>query len=221
MLCTNTLVLINHIKIDHHISNFYQNTLSLFTGNTQNVLNIQTSQEKELVIRVQKGDRKAQYTMYKQYVDAMYHTALRIMNNTTDAQDVVQECFVKVFEKIHSYRGESTVGAWIKTIAINTAINALRKNKKNLEYSSDENLELKSKEEEEESSEQLYSNKTIHDAVLNLPNGCRAVLNLYLFEGYAHREVAEILNITESTSKTQYRRAKILLRDKLKSNKYL
>jgi len=180
------------------------------------VLNIQTSQEKELVQRVQRGDRKAQYIMYKQYIDAMYHTVLRIMNNSTDAQDVVQECFVKVFEKIHSYRGDATIGAWIKRIAINTAINALRKKKRNLEFSSDEISEARYAEEEDVA-DNLLSNKKIHDAVLNLPNGCRTVLNLYLFEGYSHKEVATILEITESTSKTQFRRAKILLRDTLKS----
>ncbi|RLD21592.1 MAG: hypothetical protein DRI69_03675 [Bacteroidetes bacterium] len=180
------------------------------------MLNIQTSQEKELVQRVQRGDRKAQYIMYKQYIDAMYHTVLRIMNNSTDAQDVVQECFVKVFEKIHSYRGDATIGAWIKRIAINTAINALRKKKRNLEFSSDEISEARYAEEEDVA-DNLLSNKKIHDAVLNLPNGCRTVLNLYLFEGYSHKEVATILEITESTSKTQFRRAKILLRDTLKS----
>lgn len=180
------------------------------------MLNIQTSQEKELVLRVQRGDRKAQYTMYKQYVDAMYHTVLRIMNNSTDAQDVVQECFVKVFDKIHSYRGEATIGAWIKKIAINTAINALRKKKRNLEYSSDDLIET-NYVIEEDITDNIVSNKTIHEAVLRLPSGCRTVLNLYLFEGYSHKEVAGILNIAESTSKTQFRRAKILLRDSLKS----
>jgi RNA polymerase sigma-70 factor (ECF subfamily) len=180
------------------------------------VLNIQTSNEKELVLRVQKGDRKAQYLMYQQYVDAMYHTALRIMNNSSDAQDVVQECFVKVFEKINTYRGESTVGAWIKRIAINTAINELRKKKRNLEYPSDNLPEIVSTDDEE-SSEYMPSNKVIHEAILSLPTGCRTVLNLFLFEGCSHREVAEILEISESTSKTQYRRAKILLERSLKS----
>ncbi len=180
------------------------------------MLNIQTSNETELVKRVQRGDRKAQYTMYKQYVDAMYHTVLRIMNNSTDAQDVVQECFVKVFEKIHTNRGDATIGAWIKKIAINSAINALRKKKRNLEYSSDDILES-SHVEEENTSDNILNNKRIHDAVLKLPSGCRAVLNLYLFEGYSHKEVADILNIAESTSKTQFRRAKLLLRDTLKS----
>lgn len=180
------------------------------------MLNIQTSQEKELVQRVQRGDHKAQYVLYRQYVDAMYHTVLRIMNNSTDAQDVVQECFVKVFEKINSYRGEATIGAWIKKIAINTAINALRKKKRNLEYSSDEISESKFVVEEDVA-DNVLSSKIIHDAVLGLPSGCRTVLNLYLFEGYSHKEVAEILNIAESTSKTQFRRAKILLRTSLKS----
>jgi RNA polymerase sigma-70 factor, ECF subfamily len=190
--------------------------VSLYTGNTGDVLNIQTSEEKELVLRVQKGDRNAQYIMYKQYIDAMYHTVLRILNNSTDAQDVAQECFVKVFEKINSFRGESTIGAWIKKIAINTAINSLRQKKRNLEYSFDDIPELQLLVEED-TTVNILNNKMIHDAVLNLPSGCRAVLNLYIFEGYSHKEVADILEITESTSKTQYRRAKILLRDTLKS----
>ncbi len=183
------------------------------------MLNIQTSEEKELVLRVQKGDRKAQYIMYKQYVDAMYHTALRITNNSADAQDVVQECFVKVFEKINTYRGDSTIGAWIKKIATNTAINSLRKKNKRLEYPSDD-LPEKYDIEERDETENVMTSKTIHNAVLNLPSGCRAVLNLYLFEGYSHKEVAHILNIAESTSKTQFRRAKSLLRESLRS-KYI
>ena len=146
----------------------------------------------------------------------MYHTALRIMGNSVEAQDVVQESFVKVFAKIGSYRGEATIGAWIKRVVVNTAINAIRKNKRNPEILVDEGPEMAEPDDTEES---YWSPAMLHSAICELPDGCRTILNLYAFEGYAHKEIAELLHITESTSKTQYRRAKKLLRDLLTQEK--
>ena len=151
------------------------------------------------------------YELYKKYVDAMYHTVFRMVNDQTEAQDIVQECFIKVFQKIGSYRGDATLGAWIKRIAINSAINALRNKKRLLEFPSDT-----IQDQPEEISEAEYTRwapATIHTAIGELPFGCRSVLNMYAFEGFSHKEISEILGISESTSKTQYKRAKSLLRD--------
>ena len=180
------------------------------------MLNNQTSFEQELVSRLVRGDAKAQYTLYKRYVDAMYHTVIRIVKDPTDAQDVVQECFIRVFQKIDTYRGEATLGAWIKRIAIHSAFNLMRKRKRNLEYATDE-IERYDIEFEIEDSDSTYSPENVHHAIKELPTGCRAVVSLYALEGYSHKEIAGILDITESTSKTQYRRAKGLLKDVLVS----
>lgn len=181
----------------------------------------QTSYEKELVSRLLRGDAKAQYTLYSKYVDAMYHTVIRIVNDPTDAQDVVQECFIRVFEKINTYRGEATLGAWIKRIAIHSAFNLMRKRKRNMEYATDE-MERFDEIPESVESDNLHTPQQLHHAIKDLPSGCRAVLSLYALEGYSHKEISGILDITESTSKTQYRRAKGLLRNaltnKMKSN---
>ncbi len=145
----------------------------------------------------------------------MYHTSVRILGTQHEAQDATQECFVKVFQNIGRYRGESTLGAWIKRIAVNTAINALRMKQRQLEFHTDD-LSNASEFAAEEVAGKSIEPSIIHEAVKTLPTGCRAVLNLYAFEGYNHREIADILDITESTSKTQYRRAKSLLRETLK-----
>ena len=176
----------------------------------------QTSYDDELVKRLRKGDVRAQYTVYEKYVDAMYHTTIRIVNNPIDAQDAVQECFIKVYNKISTFRGDSTLGAWIKRIAINTAYNVLRQRQRNMEYSTDDMSGIEMAESEVEAPSQ-FSPEELHEAVKTLPDGCRTVLSLYALEGYSHKEIAEIMTISESTSKTQYRRAKRLLQNRLKS----
>ena len=143
----------------------------------------------------------------------MFHTALRILGTHHEAQDATQECFVKVFQNIECYRGESTLGAWIKRIAVNTSINLLRTKQKQLEFHTDDMSRTGDHPVVE--NETAVDPAIVHGAVMNLPAGCRAVLNLYAFEGYNHREIAQILDITESTSKTQYRRAKSLLKNAL------
>lgn len=182
------------------------------------MLNDQTSRELELVRRVQRGDTKAQYTLYKQYVDAMYHTVVRIVRDSEEAHDVVQECFVKVFQNIRHYRAESTIGAWIKRIAVNAAINTIRKRQRSLEFYVGDITETYGVVDYELAEDNIAP-KQVHDAIKDLPSGCRTVINLYAFEGYSHKEIAQILEIKESTSKTQYRRAKQLLRNSLQ-NKY-
>ena len=168
--------------------------------------------EKALVQRSLGGDRAAQYLLYKRYVGAMFHTIVRMVGNRQDAEDVTQEVFVKVFRQLASFRGEATLGAWIKRIAINAALNFLRK-KKQLQFEEiNERLPLA---DEAGINETDWANKIhgIHEAVKKLPDGCRLVFNLYMLEGYKHKEVAKMLGITESTSKTQYRRAKRLIKE--------
>jgi len=175
---------------------------------------IETISETELVRRSLAGEEQAQRQLYGRYVGAMFHTVLRLTANRSDAEDVTQEVFVKVFEKLDSFRGESTLGAWIKRIAVNTALNFLRQANR-LQTVALESQVPPPDEPEVDEAAWSHDIRRIHEAIGGLPDGCRAVFCLHLLEGYRHQDVAQALGITESTSKTQYMRARRLLREKL------
>lgn len=175
---------------------------------------IETISEAQLVTQCLTGHEAAQRQLYGRYVGAMFHTVLRLTANRSDAEDVTQEVFVKVFEKLGSFRGESTLGAWIKRITVNTTLNFLRQANR-LQTVAFENQNPLSEEQEVDESAWTHDIRRIHEAITELPDGCRAVFSLHLLEGYRHQDVAKMLGITESTSKTQYMRAKRLLRESL------
>ena len=153
--------------------------------------------------------------LYKLYSRAMYNVCFRIVNDRDDAEDVMQEAFVNAFNNLKSYKGDASFGAWLKRIMINMAINFVKK--KHLEtVSLDSQFENLS--DEEAKPEPVYSVETIHKAIQQLPDGYRMVFSLYLLEGYDHSEIAEILDITESTSRSQYNRSKNKLRELIKNN---
>jgi RNA polymerase sigma factor (sigma-70 family) len=162
------------------------------------------------------GHSASQQILYQKYVNAMYHTVVRMVGNSEDARDVIQDSFIKVFNNLDSFRKDSTLGAWIKRITINTALNYLRKAQRTSTMPFDDNLNETPMETEEVDN---ISMRSIHRAIKSLPDGSRAVLSLFLLEGYQHKEIAQILGITESTSKTQYRRGKMLLQQKLRKMK--
>lgn len=162
------------------------------------------------------GNRAAQYDLYRRYVGAMFHTVVRMVGNREDAEDLTQEVFAKVFHRLESFRNDATLGAWIKRIAVNVSLNFLRTANRLHFVEMEGHLAIA--EENDVGEEVLETDlRRIHEAIKKLPDGSRTVFNLYLLEGYDHREIAEILHISESTSKTQYRRAKRLLREELKS----
>ena len=163
----------------------------------------------DLVEKCKQGDTRSYETLYQQYSKAMFNTSLRIVNNASDAEDVLQEAFMDAFRYLGDFNYKSTFGAWLKRIVINKSINVLRKRKvdfvdietspvadhvPNDEVLDEEQIQLKVAE--------------IKKAVMLLPNGYRTVLTLYLFEGYDHEEISEIMRISESTVRTQYHRAK-------------
>jgi len=164
-----------------------------------------------LVEKCLNGDQQAQYDLYQKYVQAMYNVAVRMVNHSEDAEDVIQEVFVKVFRNLHTFQGESTLGAWIKKITVNTALNFIRKAKRNNSTALSEGMDIPEIMEEIDTAR--YSMAQIHHAIKQLPERCRIVLSLFLIEGYQHQEIAEILDITASTSKTQYRRGRQLLQE--------
>jgi RNA polymerase sigma factor (sigma-70 family) len=164
---------------------------------------------RRLVELCQQGDRKAQYELYNAYAKAMYNICFRMMNQADEASDMLQEAFIDAFTRIGSFRFESTFGAWLKRIVINRCINSLQKRK--LEFTEVEISEALFPDEEDESidEDQLQlSIERVKNAMLQLPENARIVFSLYLLEGYDHSEIAEILSITESTSKTQFMRAR-------------
>jgi len=167
----------------------------------------------QLIEECKRGSNKAQFRIYNQYSRAMYNLAYRMMNNREDAEDILQEGFLECFRNLGSFRFESTFGAWLKSIIINRCINQLRKKKIDLLYC--EYLPVDLSEEEDEA---IYDTGKIFKGIEKLPDGYRIILTLYLLEGYDHTEISQILGITESTSKSQYSRAKDKLRNILSNN---
>ncbi len=169
---------------------------------------IETIQHDELVERCRRGDQRSYGELYSKYSKAMYNTSLRIVNHTADAEDVLQESFLDAFEALESFAYKSTFGAWLKRIVINKSINALRKRKMeiiDIEKTSAVNIP----EDESFDEEGLkFKVEEIKKAVKELPNGYRTVISLHLFEGYDQEEIAEILQISHATVRTQYMRAK-------------
>jgi len=167
-----------------------------------------TDLENRLIKQCLLGNAKAQKQIYTRYAGAMYNVAARIVGDRIEAEDVVQDVFIKVFQQLKQFKGQSTLGAWIKRITVNTALNNLRKHKL-LVYSD----EMEDQAEEIiESRTTRFSVNEIHHAIKKLPEGSRLVVSLHLIEGYQHQEVASILGISVSTSKSQYHRGKKLLR---------
>jgi RNA polymerase sigma factor (sigma-70 family) len=166
-----------------------------------------------LIDECRRGISKAQFRLYNQYSKAMYNLAYRIMNNKEDAEDMLQEAFIECFRNLESFRFESTFGAWLKKIVVNKCINQLKKKKIDLAFF--EALPVTAYEDNEEPS---YDTKEIFKGIELLPDGFRIILTLYLLEGYDHSEISQILGISESTSKSQYSRAKEKLRNILSKN---
>lgn len=143
----------------------------------------------------------------------MFNVAMRITKDHMDAEDALQEAFVRAFRNLSSFKRESTFGAWLKRIVINTAINLLNK-KKDIWADIDQHA-VEMPEENLPDESPAWDMETIRQKILQLPEGYRMVFNLYLIEGYDHIEIGSILNISEATSKSQYHRAKKKLRELL------
>ncbi len=150
----------------------------------------------------------------------MYHAVIRLVGSPATAQDIVQEGFVKVFKQLHRFRGESGIYAWMKRIMINEAISHLRKNKSAPQIVDAEYHLEEVAVEQDEAGVEAWEIDRVHTAIKKLPTRCRMVLSLFLFEGYTHQEIANELDISESTSKTQYMRAKKLLKNHLSASYY-
>ncbi|HEX7584828.1 MAG TPA: RNA polymerase sigma factor [Prolixibacteraceae bacterium] len=170
----------------------------------------------DVIDRCRKGDTKAQFELYKLYYKPLYNICLRLVGNAVEAEDVMQEAFMKAFTKIDTYEGKVSFGAWLKKIVINRSLDQLKKRKVKFE-------ELNEKIPDEEpisidiSEIQL---EKLKNTIQQLPDGYRVVLSLYLLEGYDHEEIAQILGISNVSSRSQFLRAKLKLRQMLQKEEF-
>ncbi|NQZ75578.1 MAG: sigma-70 family RNA polymerase sigma factor [Ekhidna sp.] len=165
---------------------------------------------KHLILQSQKGDQSAMSSLYGLYAKAMYNICRRMMGDEEEAKDLLQESFIDAFQKLPSLREVNTFSSWIKRIVVNNCINAIRKKK--LDTSQLEEGSDFIEEEEDDFEYTHFQAGQIMQVINLLPEGCRTVLNLYLFEGYDHKEIGDILGVTESASKAQYCKAKARIR---------
>jgi len=148
----------------------------------------------DLVERCRQGDRKAQYELYRHYSKAMYNVCLRIVNHVGEAEDVLQDAFLDAFSNLHTFRSQSTFGAWLKQIVVNRATNHLRSRRvqwvdiDGYRFGEDDGPDLADPEPFDEEGAQLEVDR-VRRAMQQLPEGYRVVLSLYLFEGYDHEEI--------------------------------
>lgn len=148
----------------------------------------------------------------------MYNVGYRIVNNAAEAEDVLQEAFISAFRSLGHYRGDSTFGAWLKRIVVNKALNQVSKRKFE-RIPDDEHWDIGEDIQKDEFENFPFTVDEVKRAIELLPDGYRMVLSLYLLEGYDHQEIADILKITESTSKSQFNRSKKKLKQILEGGK--
>ncbi len=161
----------------------------------------------------------AQKALYEKYSAKMLSVCYRYAHNREDAEDMLQEGFIKVFGQIHTFQSRGAFEGWIRRIIIHTCINNLKKNKRFNE--SVDLIHATSMQVKEETIPSIIQAKQVVECIRLLPIGYRTVLNLYAIEGFSHREIGEILDIEESTSRSQYTRAKAMLEDMLIKKKIL
>jgi RNA polymerase sigma-70 factor (ECF subfamily) len=172
----------------------------------------------DLIARCQKGDQRAQMEVYERYYRAMYNTSVRIVKDTAEAEDIMQEAFLKAFSKLNTLQEVSTFGAWLKRIVVNLSINSFNHKVKLNEVTYNDEL----KNETDESGGIILENdskdekvKKILRTLNSLKENYRVALTLHLIEGYDYEEIGEILNLSYANSRTTISRAKESLRKKL------
>ena len=163
---------------------------------------------RDIVLGCQRKDRKAQRQLYGHYARPMYNLCLRMLKHSHDAEDVLQVAFVHIFAKIDTFNFEASISAWIKRVVVNRCIDHLKKRRlltTDLDLSRHDAVV---DDEPEQYDSGGYTVESIKSAMAQLSEGYRVVLTLYLFEGYDHEEISQILGISTGTSKSQYSRAR-------------
>jgi RNA polymerase sigma-70 factor (ECF subfamily) len=171
------------------------------------------SYDKHLLDSCIKGDREAQRVLYDRLASRMFPVCIRYVGDRTLAEDVLQEGFITLFTKLKDYKGDGSFEGWARRIFVTTALMSLRK--KDALKMSEELDVVRGMKAETTSQIQNIGYKELMELVMSLPPGFRTVFNMYAIEGYSHKEIAETLGITETTSRTQFSRARVWLQNKI------
>jgi RNA polymerase sigma factor (sigma-70 family) len=170
----------------------------------------------ELIQGCRKGDRRAQQALFQRLSPRMYGVCLRYCSSREDAEDLLHDGFVKVFEKIGSFKGQSALETWMTRVFVNEAISRIRKRKSRGEwFTLDAEAEVADDAEEADEPENEWDADTVMQAVAALPDKYRIIINLYAIEQRTHKEISELLGIAEGASKSQLSRARAMLRELL------
>lgn len=164
--------------------------------------------QSELIVRCRRGERAAQFELYRLYSQAMFAVCYNILGSTVEAEDAMQEAFFKAFDKIATFRGGVSFGAWLKRIVVNTSLDHLKQQRIDWLSIDDERLNLQQLPNDDCNEFVADSVAEVKAAMLRLPQGFRLVLTLHLIEGYEYAEIAEMIGTTQSNVRSQYFRAK-------------
>lgn len=159
------------------------------------------------------GKRRAQNQLYQKYASGMLGVCLRYSKNLAEAEDILQDGFIKVYKNIKNFRKEGSFEGWIRRIIINSAITHINKNKISFNEIDEEKMEYP--DETETESYSPVDQEVLLNLIQKMPEGYRMVMNLYVFEGFTHKEISNVLNISENTSKSQLSKARKYLKNKL------
>lgn len=168
--------------------------------------------EKQIIKGCQKGNPKAQRLLYDRIADKMFGICMRYAKDQDTAQDILQDGFIRLFDKIGSFKGEGSFEGWARRLFVNVAIRSIQKDKQLYLVGAVEDVY----DDGENTTENQYNSDELMDIIQQLPNGYRLVFNLYAIEGYSHKEIADQLNISEGTSKSQLARARKALQGLIK-----
>jgi RNA polymerase sigma-70 factor (ECF subfamily) len=168
--------------------------------------------ENELLVACKRGERLAQRELYERYSRKMFAVCLRYVRQRMEAEDVLADSFMKVFTHIQNFKEEGSLEGWIRRIVVNECLGLLRKQRlMYVESNADDYTEVSSPTDH---STQMHADELMN-MIQDLPTGYRTIFNLYAIEGYSHKEIADMLNINENTSKSQLSRARTLLQKKI------
>lgn len=173
--------------------------------------------EENLIAGCVAGNREAQHELYNKYAAKMLAVCYRYTGDRDVAGDLLHDGFIKVFSSVGSYRGGGSFEGWMRRVFATTALGYLRSNKRFIDEASDD-IVIKDDSGTYSSAEDMISDKELLALIAELPQGYRTVLNMYAIEGYSHKEIGEVLGIGESSSRSQYLRAKNVLKKRLGDN---
>ncbi len=170
-----------------------------------------------LVMACVEGNPKAQKMLFDRFAQKMLAVSLRYMRNMEAAEDVLQDGFVKVFTKLKDYNHSGSLEGWIRRIIVNTALDQIRKNAKFMDDVNVDDVEYKL--DQSAYIEEGLNANDLMKMIQSMPDGYRVVFNMFAIEGFSHKEIAESLGVTESTSKSQYSRARAYLKERISTDK--